>query len=496
VPGILFPQSVSTSRAALLAFALASATLPALASPLDDPHVGDAGFSGPTAGDLGAVYWNPAALGLLHGAELTFSGSLQQSTVTVARDPIDPATGTSPGALAFPSVKGQGTLYPARWPLGPGGFFAVGAGLERRFAIAFALYSPFSSRLAFPTSAAGPEPTRFHLRRVAIDHTAMAAGLAIHATESLQLGVTAGILFPDISFDFDEDLGPAGDCGGAPCDAGNPAAARLHVGSKGLQPFSYFFTGGLLIHHGRLTLALAYTSAPHGGGDGITIPLDHTSVTWPDGSTSGTCPTNTLCPSPASQMTYRLPGILTLGGGWQLSPRWAASGMLRYLRTGEHDRITLRILGVQSPTGLSLPESIVLGRGFQDAWDLRARLVFQPHARLRISGSFRVETSAVPKDRVNPAAVDGLSLEPSVGAEFTFWRKFKLAASYAFLTMVPVTTGPSAFHPGSAGACDQAAGELTNPACQDRLRGWARADAAGTYRLFRHTLNLQARMGF
>ena len=52
------------------------------AVPIDEPHVGGIGFSGPTTGDLAAIYWNPAALGLMHGLHVTFSGTGRLSTTT------------------------------------------------------------------------------------------------------------------------------------------------------------------------------------------------------------------------------------------------------------------------------------------------------------------------------------------------------------------------------------------------------------------------------
>jgi len=63
--------------------ALLLVATPALAGPLDDPHVGSLGFSGPTTGDLTAVYWNPAALGLLQGNQFMFGASLRATQVTV-----------------------------------------------------------------------------------------------------------------------------------------------------------------------------------------------------------------------------------------------------------------------------------------------------------------------------------------------------------------------------------------------------------------------------
>src|SRR5206468_5996923 len=67
----------------------------AAASPIDDPFVGGFSFAGPTSGDLGAIYWNPAALGLMRGFQVMVSGTARSSSIAVNRAPIDPATGAA-----------------------------------------------------------------------------------------------------------------------------------------------------------------------------------------------------------------------------------------------------------------------------------------------------------------------------------------------------------------------------------------------------------------
>ncbi len=64
---------------------------PAVAAPLDDPFVGGLGFNGPTAANLGAVYWNPAALGLVRGVQIMVAGTTRVSTTTVRRTGVDAA---------------------------------------------------------------------------------------------------------------------------------------------------------------------------------------------------------------------------------------------------------------------------------------------------------------------------------------------------------------------------------------------------------------------
>ena len=75
----------------------------ASASPIDDPFVTGMSFSGPTSGDLGAIYWNPAALGLMRGFLLMVAGTARWSSVGVSR----PASGsriraTTPWASSIP----------------------------------------------------------------------------------------------------------------------------------------------------------------------------------------------------------------------------------------------------------------------------------------------------------------------------------------------------------------------------------------------------------
>ena len=57
--------------AALVVALLLIVARPAAAAPLDEPFVGGMSFDGPTSANLGAIYWNPAALGLVRGFQLT-----------------------------------------------------------------------------------------------------------------------------------------------------------------------------------------------------------------------------------------------------------------------------------------------------------------------------------------------------------------------------------------------------------------------------------------
>jgi long-subunit fatty acid transport protein len=468
----------------------------AFAGPLDDSHVGDTGFSEPTAGDLTSVYWNPAGLGLLQGPQMILSGTLQTTSVSIDRSSIDPITGSNPGSTNFPTAQGSATMQPFRWPLGPSSFLALGAGIGRRFGIAVALYSPFSSKLTFSPTADGQEPARYHLVSMEMNHIALTPGLAIHASDSIQVGVAPGFLFPAAHVVFDQDTGI-----GATGREDPAAAARYDLATRGAIAPAYYLSLGAHYRRGRLTLGIAYTSAPLGSGGAVSLPMDNVQIRLPPSlSTQTLCPANLTGDCLFGQMSYHLPSIYTVGASWQASPRWSVSGMARWLRYAGHDKVTILVSGPSSqdllgrPTGSSLPDHIVMYRGFVDSVDLRGRVVFE-NKQWRAAGTLRLETSAVPGSHVNPAAIDGTKLEPMLAAEMHLWRQIRLGVSYAFLWMLPVDTGNSVFDPTAEQACGRANGDLSTPACQARQSGQARPSAAGTYHLWRQTLSVFTTIG-
>ena len=480
----------------LLAVLAVSIISPAtLAGPLDDAHVGDTGFSGPTTGDLTAVYWNPAGLGLLQGPQVMLGGALHTTSVSIDRTSIDPATGQNPGSTTFPTATGSGTAQPIRWPPGPSGFFAIGAGIGRRFGIALAVYSPYSSKLTMTPTADGQEPARYHLVSMEFNHVATVIGLAIHASDSIQIGVAPGFLFPSTHLVFDENTTLGSE--------NSTTAARYDLATSGIVVPSYFLSLGAHYRHRNFDLWFSYTSAPLGSGGEITLPMDNTRIGLPSsmGASAALCPTsNPNCV--VGSMTYRLPSMYNLGATWQATKTWSITAIVRWIRDSAQDKITILVAGPTSQTilggtvpGQSVPDHIVLYRGFRDSLDMRGRVVYATK-EFRVGGTLRLETSAVPAGNVNAAAIDGTKLEPSIAAEMRVWRQIRVGAGYAFTWMFPVDTGASVFDPTAASACATAKGDLGVPACQARMNGQARPSAAGTYHMWQQTLSVLTTFAF
>jgi long-subunit fatty acid transport protein len=464
-----------------------------MASPLDDPFVGGMSFNGPTAGNLGAIYWNPAALGLAHGFQIMVAGTAQLSSIGVTRTAINPMTGEPvPGQGA--SATARNFRQPLQWPPGPGGYFAISSGGDR-VALGLAAYMPYLEQINFPVSATGAEPTRYQVLSMDLRNLALVPALAIRLGDELRIGLAPGFLFSTGSLSFAEDTaldggtpGLMSSCGtSGQCGPENPAAAaRYNVASgQGIEnsKFSVTLGGGVYYRLRNLELGLSYQSRPLGSTvAGVEVAGGQSSVTLPPRQGGGalTCPGGQSGRCVFGDITYRLPDVFIGGANWHLAPGLELSVTERWIWMHLHDRIDVRLVS-PSLDAAGLPEHIVLYRGFHDVWDTRARIAYWWRERVHIGGELRVETSAVDNSGVNAAAVDGFKVEPVALVEVRVSRRFWLGAGYGITIMPAVTVTNSVFQPTAATACADSGGDLNLKACTARNAGEARPTAAGTY---------------
>lgn len=482
-------------RAAVLAAVVLAARL-AVASPIDDPFVGGFSFSSPTSGDLGAIYWNPAALGLMRGFQVMVSGTARSSSISVDRAPIDPATGL-PGATPTGSATARDFRQPFQWPPGPGSYVALGYGSDR-FTLAFATYMPYLQQIHFPLSPAGNEPTRYQMMSLDLRNLALVPALAIRFGNDLRIGLAPGFLFSTGTIDFAEDT--TLDAGRSPVE--DPmSAARVHVDSgQGLGGASFSVTlgGGVYWRHRNFEFGLSYQSRPLGSPvNGVEVAGSRSSVTLPPRLGGGpvTCSGGQSARCVFGDASYRLPDVVIAGVTWHARPGLELTVIARWLWLHLQDRIDIRLVSPNLDAA-EVPEHIVLHRGFRDVLDLRGRVAYWWRERLRVGAELRMETSAVATEDVNAAAVDGLKVEPVLLAGVRVGRRLWLTAGYG-LTIIPaVTVSHSVFDPTAAQACFGANGDLNNPACQQRASGTARPSANGTYTAFWQDFGLTLNMKF
>jgi long-subunit fatty acid transport protein len=482
---------------ALLAALLVAA--PVRAGVLDDPNVGGIGFGGPTTGDLSAIYWNPAALGLMSGGQAMLGVSAWRSSLSVERDPI--------AERSYLPVTGHNNHSPISWPPGPGTFAAVGAAIGNRFTLALAVYTPSFEHASYPATSDGEQPTRYHAVEIDLRNVALVPALAFRIGNDLRIGVAPGFLFSTARLVFDEDTGltsPTVLCGGTVCPENPLAAARYDVGS-GLGVFdstlSYTVAGGIHYRRKNIEVGVSFSSRPLGNdGGGVEVKADRTTVTPPldRGPGAVVCPPDHPQGCVSGHIRYDLPDIFTVGVTWHITPPLALTAIVRWLTFSQHQQIGIRVVGPANG-GLRttrLPERIVLYRGFQDVIEGRVRVEGDISYRLRLGASVRADTGAVSASHLSPAAVGGPTLEPAVMADVRVASSLRLIAGYAFTLMPSTSTGASVFDPGAAIACDQAQGNLLDAGCIQREKGAARPTAAGRYGLTQHTVTLTAMVRF
>jgi long-subunit fatty acid transport protein len=495
--------SVATVVVGLVGLATGAAPRTAAATPLDDPHLGGIAFAGPTATDLSAIYWNPAAVGLIGGHQLMVGGSGRFTGTTVARAAIDPVTGQPGGSRGFPEAHGRGRMHPFSWPLGPGGFLAAGFSLANRFTLALGLYTPFTERTDYTAGGddGGQPPTRYHAVSTDLQNLALVPALSVRLGGGVRIGAAPGFLFSVGHLVVDEDTalagGAAGDCGGTPCGAENPAAAARYDVSSGLglsdSSVSFTLGFGLHIDRPRWALGIAYLTRPLGTREGVEINGRYTLVTpAPRAGGAAICTAQTGSDCVSGHAVYDLPDALHAGFDYKLGERWLVGAALRWLNLSLHDAIRVRVVGPAdgSLRAQGLEQDLVLHRGLQDVYELRLRGVVRFGGWLKLAGALRAATPSVDGEALSPAFVDGWTFEPALALRARLTGRLQLSAGYAVTLMVPVDVDRSVYDPGAQAACVAAGGDLRTEACRKRATGQARPTAAGRYRTLTHNLGL------
>lgn len=108
----------------------------ARATPYIDPWNGGMVFVGPTSAHVSAIYWNPAAIGVMRGAHVWVSSHAAVSHVGIDRASIDPATGEPGSGESFPETSAM--------VIRPGGFLGATYDFgQNKIAAGIALHLPY-----------------------------------------------------------------------------------------------------------------------------------------------------------------------------------------------------------------------------------------------------------------------------------------------------------------------------------------------------------------
>lgn len=455
----------------VLAVTLATAR-PAAATPLLDPHVGGPVFTGPTSPHVSAIYWNPAAAGLMSGFHVLLQTGVRLDQIGVDRATISSSDGEPAGGgdRSFAPVDGL--------PATGTGFLGLSFAFGERFTLSLAHYIPYSD------SYLDDDATAYHARGGYLFAAVTGLSLAVRASKRLYFGFGFNLLNPEFDLRFDYDAGLA-TCGAPPCNVEDPAnVRRLRIRSLDsaeqeilgtLDNPGIFYSFGLLVNLFQTWIGVSYQSIPLSDGDHLSRAASAT-VTGPAGEVSG-----------SARLDFRLPGMLAIGVRRQLRGGWEVLGSFRWIDYSGHDELDLRLIG-DDLRNAGLPEWMPRFRGFQDVFAIDAGAELTPSNRVRLGGKLRFETSAVSEEAVTVFQLDAPKGGLTLGAELRLANTVALTVGYALDLYLPRGVTDSAFKPSSQIACTQSGYDLDT--CEDARRGRALPTAAGDYSRVSHQISV------
>ncbi len=498
-----------TSRIAIqaaLACLVGVSASAALASPLEDPTLGGAVFTGAVHPHATSLFLNPAALGLTGpGSHFYADSSLRFDQYDIDRQILrDPDVGLAPGPQVSSSMFTPGgslAWYSSGEKISLGaalslvmldryiddqdealGFHTTG-GRHRQYVwrrIYFLRRQwelPLSLPLPMPTLGASYKWRNFHFG-VSVSLRASSYDLGFYRDTALEAGR------PGIEAPCDET--------DTPCGIANPNAAEHYEISASsadlLTANNLVVSGGLMWQFRPGWWFGVYYKSPPGFLSSISLIGTATITPTPF---SGEEPF-----SAQAEIIYQLPQTVEAGLRGPLFGNIEAFATARWQSLSRQRILDIRLINPVIGGG-EVPERYPRFRGFEDVLTLQAGLEERPGGRLRLGARVRLETPAVRDNAISPAQFDGLNLSAFGGAELRLFDRPKLSlyASYGLTYYPTVTAGEgSLFNPLARLECvdERYALDVCVPAAEGR----AIPTAAGTYSRIRHSLRAAIRYDF
>lgn len=464
------------------ATAATAAGASAAGSPLGDPAIERAVFSGTTAAQPDSLLLNPAALSLgPSGLFFHASASADVDWVRIDRRTIDPATGDLAGG---PTVTDT--------PLSPGaavGVYGVGA----EFAVGAQVVVPQGERFVDVGDAGG-----YHARGGRHQEYMLALGGA-YRRRGLAFGATFRVAPTELTLRFDRDTaldaardparGIESDCGGAPCGLEHPAAReRYRVDAStsylpGGQTIAVSFGGvvevapdwwvGVAYHLPQGTFSqveaegeVEVERAPRDGGETITGE---------------------------ATVRFTLPQRLRAGVRGRVLSDVDLVGELRWDQLGVLTRYDVRLYGLDLADA-GVPEIVPRPRGLRDEVALQVGLEQVDTGQRWVAGArLGVERGTTDEARLSPLNIDPTAVTADLGVQVRLSPAWLVTAGYGLRWSPATDSGRGSYDPIDQLACADAGLDVDEPACQAVAAGYALPTASGTYTRVDNTFRLVVR---
>ncbi len=460
-------------RCALFVTALGLMTTGSLAhaSPMDDPSLGGAVFTGPTHGHATSFFVNPAALGLTgRGWHLHLGGNARLDSISIDRKQV-----TLDGQLRPGETLSNHTLS-------PGGIIAWYSSFrDDKARLGVSLFTPTVQR--FPSNEEG---LQYHSRGGQIVQSMLTLA-GSHRWGRILIGIGFSLGYSSLRLKFARDSALSGgsdsvtginsDCNGAPCGYENPAARELYDIRVGNQAsFGDLFS----LKNISASIGLAYQVAPRswiafgyvalpGAFDPLTLSGSAAITRSPrdGGATEATAAEVGFSMAQMAFLGYRQPAF----GSYDFVTD------LRWQDWSRHNNFDIRLFGGdRSP---EIPEWMPRRRNMRDVWRLSAGLETGDQEAYRYGARLRVETASVDDLSISPTLVGGTQFTLATGTELKFTDHWVFSLGYELSLFPTIDASGSDFDPRQQVACVDSSFDFDQ--CQAARNGSALSTAAGTY---------------
>lgn len=389
--------------------------------------------AGPTSDSPSALFWNPAALGMIDGTELFIDNNLFIRSATFTRD----TTGIVPEGQLFETAE---LLAVNTQPM-----LAIASPLGmRKFSFGLGLYAPFGASSTWDDPGGAQ---RFQSIFGGISSLYLTPAAVYSPSKTLHLGLSLSVVRTSLTSYRAFDFGPlVGDFTGSevPAEqAGNEGRALLDFSGNA---FSYAF--GVVSELDHWTLGLSYTSE-------VSIHME--------GSLKIFAPRNDFFQNllggdldePATLKTT-WPRALRMGAAWHISPETTLSFSAEWVQWSLYDKVTIDVKN-NNVAGLGNFDQEQI-TAYNNTLNIRLGARHRLDPKWLIFGGVGGENGAVPERHLDPSLFDTTKVGASLGFAYDMSEVITLSAGYNHLIYLPTIVSDTQVEPPPTGVHNQQVG--------------------------------------
>jgi long-chain fatty acid transport protein len=404
----------------------------------------------PALGNPYSVYFNPGAMGGMHGSEIIAGGVLAARSLDYTRSQSSLSPGAA-GVVGDPvytqANTGQAHLFNVIGAPFVGFVTDFGGS---KFRLGLASYIPFGGQVswgkndAFQNSALAPGaydgPQRWASISAVTSSLYETAAFAYRFEKPrLSLGASFSVIRTGVNDTRARNVDGSDDL---LTSTGALKEGRSYVDVSGIQVGASAGVYWEATEDRRLRLGVSYTSQPNFG----TMRLGGT-FRFTGGAQVPDTTTNI-------DLLQGYPDVIRAGAAWRVSPqaelrldgswqRWSQFKMQCIVPKGNSCAVDSHGVSSDSSVILDVP------RDFQDSFKVRGGIAFWVAPTTEIFASAAYESSPVRKAYEDPLIFDSQRVYGTLGFRHGFSRHFYASLSYTYVYFVPVTVNNSVYNDAS-----------------------------------------------